>query len=267
MTTEQKENIKTFESKETFTKSPTIIETTYEKVLSIINKVKEFIKKTSTSSNSLIEDLEWVIKVITNKSLYTYELKQEKLSKQNAEYNKFISFVTKYNEEVIEMNKKHDIVSGILSIGKKRELLMKPSLCLKKILPDELKNLDTNKIKEKRLRQNNFIYVFGNTILKLYNNEMEKRKKSTENNQNTGSIDKENINSLSNIEEVNSFNKTSINNNDIDKNQKTINNIKQQIIQKEEKKIEIESKAETIKSKQKSENTLEKDNRNDTKYA
>ena len=264
MTTEQKENIKTFESKETFTKSPTIIETTYEKVLSIINKVKEFIKKTSTSSNSLIEDLEWVIKVITNKSLYTYELKQEKLSKQNAEYNKFISFVTKYNEEVIEMNKKHDIVSGILSIGKKRELLMKPSLCLKKILPDELKNLDTNKIKEKRLRQNNFIYVFGNTILKLYNNEMEKRKKSTENNQNTGSIDKENINSLSNIEEVNSFNKTSINNNEVDKNQKTINNIKQQIIQKEEKKIEIESKAETIKSKQKSENTLEKDNRNDT---
>ena len=50
MTTEQKENVKTFESKETFIKAPTIIETTYEKVLSIINKVKEFIKKTSTSS-------------------------------------------------------------------------------------------------------------------------------------------------------------------------------------------------------------------------
>ena len=264
MSTEQKENIKKFESKETFTKSPTIIETTYEKVLSIINKVKEFIKKTSTSSNSLIEDLEWVIKVITNKSLYTYELKQEKLSKQNAEYNKFISFVTKYNEEVIEMNKKHDIVSGILSIGKKGDLLMKPSLCLKKILPDELKNLDANKIKEKRLRQNNFIYVFGNTILKLYNKEMEKRKKSMENNQNTGSIDKENINSLSNIEEVNSINKTSINNDEVDKNKNTINNIKKKIIQKEEKKIEIETKAETIKSKQKSENTLEKDNRNDT---
>ena len=267
MTTEQKEINKKFESKDTFTKAPNIIETTYEKVLSIINKVKEFIKKTSTSSNSLIEDLEWVIKVITNKSLYTYELKQEKLSKQNAEYNKFISFVTKYNEEVIEMNKKHDIVSGILSIGKKGELLMKPSLCLKKILPDELKSLDENKIKGKKLRHNNFIYVFGNTILKMYNNEMEKRKKSIENNEKSGSgsIDKANINSFSNIEEANINNKTSVKNNEIDKNTKEINNIKNNtIIKKEEKKIEIENKDGIVKFKQKSENSLEKDNRNDT---
>jgi len=68
MTTEEKE--KNDENK-AFIKSPTIIETTYEKVLSIINKVKEFIKKASNESNTLIEDLEWVIKVITNKSLYT----------------------------------------------------------------------------------------------------------------------------------------------------------------------------------------------------
>ena len=57
--------------------------------------MKEFIKKTSSETNKLISDLEWVIKVITNKSLYTYELKQEKASKQNSEYNKFINFVTK----------------------------------------------------------------------------------------------------------------------------------------------------------------------------
>ena len=80
MTTEVKEKN---EGNRKYTKNPTIIETTYEKVLSIINKVKEFIKKTSNDSNNLIEDLEWVIKVITNKSLYTYELKQQKLSKQN----------------------------------------------------------------------------------------------------------------------------------------------------------------------------------------
>ena len=136
MTTEQKEketnNLVQKDSQEVFRKAQTLIETTYEKVLSIINKVKEFIKKTSSDSNNLIQDLEWVIKVITNKSLYTYELKQEKLSKQNAEYHKFISFVTKYNEEVLEMNKKHGIVSGILSIAKKGEMLLKPSLCLKK---------------------------------------------------------------------------------------------------------------------------------------
>ena len=38
--------------------------------------------------------------------------------KQTEEYNKFINFVKKYNEEVIEMNKKHDIVSGILNVRK-----------------------------------------------------------------------------------------------------------------------------------------------------
>ena len=73
------------ENKNENNKTTTIIETTYEKVLSIINKVKEFIKKSSSSAQNLIEDLDWVIKVITNKSLYTYELQKEKLGKQNAE--------------------------------------------------------------------------------------------------------------------------------------------------------------------------------------
>ena len=251
MTTEPKE---TLESKGNFNKSPTIIETTYEKVLSIINKVKDFIKKTSTTSKNLIEDLEWVIKVITNKSLYTYELKQEKESKQNAEYNKFISFVTKYNEEVIEMNKKHDIVSGILSIGKKGEILLKPSLCLNKILPDELKNLDEKSIREKRLRQNNFINVFGNTILKLYNTEMEKRKKSVEYSEST---DKANYNSLSNNEEAKSNNINIINSNEsnTNKNDNNINNVKQfneiKNYKKEEKKVENEPKVEIISKNQK----------------
>ena len=199
----EKENLDKKESQDIFHKSPTIIETTYEKVLSIINKVKEFIKKASSDSNKLIQDLEWVIKVITNKSLYTYELKQAKLSKQNAEYNKFISFVTKYNEEIIEMNKKHDIVSGILSIGKKGEILMKPSLCLEKILPDELKKMDKKEVKQKKIRHNNFIYVFGNTILNLYHKEMEKRKRSFEKEKsNIIETIKSNCNSVDKLEEA-----------------------------------------------------------------
>ena len=291
MATEQKEkeNVPKEEPKKDFIKSPTIIETTYEKVLSIINKVKEFIKKTSTESNNLIEDLEWVIKVITNKSLYTYELKQQKLSKQNAEYNKFISFVTKYNEEVIEMNKKHDIVSGILSIGKKGDMLQKPSLCLKKILPDELKNMDEHEIKEKKLRKNTFIYVFGNTILNLYNKEMAKRKQSFENTENSGSVDKYNYNSLdqvienkndkndninkeeSNKEESKNISKDNKKKNKNNKNNennkantvsdnknKNIVNIKKKINEKEIKNDNLEK----IKNKQKSENLIEKDNRN-----
>ena len=176
MATEQKEKekIPNEEPKKDFIKSPTIIETTYEKVLSIINKVKEFIKKTSTDSNNLIQDLEWVIKVITNKSLYSYELKKEKVSKQNAEYNKFVNFVSKYNEEIIEMNKKHDIVSGIFSLSKKGEILMRPSLCLKKILPQELQNME-----KKEKNQKNFTNVFGNYVLGLYHKEIEKRRRDS----------------------------------------------------------------------------------------
>ena len=139
-----------------------IFETTYEKVLFIINKVKDYIKSMSSSENKLIEELDWVIKVIASRSLYTYELVKEKMIKQTEEYNKFINFVKKYNEEVIEMNKKHDIVSGILNIKRKEDILLKPSLFLKKM--DNI-----NKLRESRQKKkNNFIYTFGNYILKLY---------------------------------------------------------------------------------------------------
>ena len=85
-------------TRDNFTKD-SIIETTYEKVLSIINRVKDFIKKSnSKDSIKLIEDLEWVIKVIANKSLYSYEIKKPKLSRQNSDFNKFVKFVSQYNE-------------------------------------------------------------------------------------------------------------------------------------------------------------------------
>ena len=268
MSSEQKEKeiIPKSAKKPTFKRAPTlIVETTYEKVLSIINKVKEFIKKTSSETNTLIKDLEWVLKVITNKSLYTYELKQEKESKKNSEYNRFVNFVTKYNEEIIEMNKKHDIVSGILSIGKKGEILLKPSLCLKKILPDELKNMTEQKIKERNIKKkNNFIYVFGNTILNLYNQEMLKRKKrkeSIEKSENSGNIEKSSeVNNKENSEnkviiksnskqEINKHENTESNNNTLNKNNE-LNNKNNNI------------KKQKLKNRQKSENILEKENIN-----
>ena len=151
------------------TKDMNIIETTYEKVLSIINNVKEFLKKNSKHSQKMVEELEWVIKVISNKSLYSYELKQNKLHRQNSEFNKFINFVQKYNEEIIEMNKRHILVTGLLNLVKKKgEMLNKPSLCLKRILPEELKNMDYKKEKEKKNRKKNFIALLGNAILNLY---------------------------------------------------------------------------------------------------
>ena len=112
-------------------KDTDIFQTTYEKVLSIINTVKDFIKKTANSPQKLVDDLEWVIKVITNQSLYKYEVNKEKIMKKNSDYNRFINFVTKYNEEVIEMNKKHILVSSLLNIGKKEDIVVKPSLCLR----------------------------------------------------------------------------------------------------------------------------------------
>jgi hypothetical protein len=261
-------------------KNPTIIETTYEKVLSIINRVKDFIKKTSKDSNNLIEDLEWVIKVITNKSLYTYELKQQKLSKQNAEYNKFISFVTKYNEEVIEMNKKHDIVSSILSIGKKQDLILKPSLCLRKIRPDELQKIDHNEIKEEKNLKNSFISVFGNLILNLYNRQKQKK----ENEENSGQLERYNSN-IPEDEEDNENKKKSENDNDCkdDNNNENANNEnnKEELVKRSsivhkstiEPKSNIENKNNTIRRKYtiekekslnrlKSENYLDKDNKN-----
>ena len=139
-----------------------LFETAYEKVLFIINKAKEFIKNIAPNEIKLIEEIDWVIKIIVNRSLYTYELVREKKMKQNEEYEKFINFVKKYNEEVIQMNKKHDIVAGILNIRKKEDILMKPSLFLKKI-----ENID--KVKEiKPKKKNNFVEAFGKYVLSLY---------------------------------------------------------------------------------------------------
>ena len=149
-------------------KTEILFETTYEKVLYIINKVKEFIIKASSTKNELIEELDWVIKVIASKSLYTYELVKEKLLKQSEEYDKYINFVKKYNEEIIEMNKKHSIVSGILTIRKKEEVLLKPSLFLKKM--DNINILE----EETPKNRNNFISTFGKYIINLYK---EKNKK------------------------------------------------------------------------------------------
>ena len=177
-----------------------IFETAYEKVLFIINKVKDYIKSMSSSENKLIEDLDWVIKVIASRSLYTYELVKEKMIKQTEEYNKFINFVKKYNEEVIEMNKKHDIVSGILNIRKKEEILLKPSLFLKKM--DNINKLEETKPKKK----NNFIYTFGNYILKLYKEKNKNNEDKNSNLNNTENKKKQNNNKEKNKKEENKNN-------------------------------------------------------------
>ena len=112
-----------------------IIITPYEKVLTILNNVKQYINSTSKRQSKLIKNLDWVIKVITSHSLYAYELKEKelisKLAKQNSDFKNFVDFVSKYNEQVIEMNKKN-IILGAKTIDIANELLQKPSINLKK---------------------------------------------------------------------------------------------------------------------------------------
>ena len=185
-----------------------LFETAYEKVLFIINKAKEFIKNIAPNEIKLIEEIDWVIKIIVNRSLYTYELVREKKMKQNEEYEKFINFVKKYNEEVIQMNKKHDIVAGILNIRKKEDILMKPSLFLKKI-----ENID--KVKEiKPKKKNNFVEAFGKYVLSLY----EKTKKN--NNDKNININNKEENKNNNITENIENEKQSKNNEIHEENEK-----------------------------------------------
>ena len=196
-----------------------IFETAYEKVLFIINKVKDYIKNISSNESKLIEEIDWVIKVITNRSLYTYELVKEKIIKQNEEYDKFINFVKKYNEEIIEMNKKHDIVTSILNIRKKEDILLKPSLFLKKI--ENINKVGETKDKNK----NNFVTAFGNYILNLY----EQNKKEMSNDKSIKNNKVEIDNNISN-EIINEEGKTKqLKNNDKKLDNKTFNNTKEVI--------------------------------------
>ena len=96
-----------------------IITTPYERVLNIINDAKNFVKSYSNNTNNhkkLLDGLEWTIKVITSHSLYAYELRETALIKQisekNREFKEFVDFVSKYNDDVIEMNKKSNLIGS-----------------------------------------------------------------------------------------------------------------------------------------------------------
>ena len=146
------------------TNSLMVFETTYEKVLSILNKVKDFIIKNTKDYENIIEELNYIQKVITNKTLYSYKIKKDKLSSENPSHQKFLDFITKYNEEIINLNKKHVLVRDILTIVKNKKMLQKPSLILKKIPSKELN--------EKTFNENNKIikstHSLGKWVMNLY---------------------------------------------------------------------------------------------------
>ena len=171
-----------------------IIITHYEKVLTILNNVKQYINSTSKLQSKLIKNLDWVIKIITTHSLYSYELKEKdiitKLSKQNEGFKNFVDFVSKYNEQVIEMNKKN-IKLGAKTIEVTNELLQKPSINLKKNINFNLNRTKTattpNRYLTKKIKGNNRKKNYSITIME---NEI---KKAEINRAYTNSKDNKNI--------------------------------------------------------------------------
>ena len=107
-----------------------LITTPCEKVLSILRQAKNIITNLSDDQTKIIQNLDWCIKVITSRSLYSYELKEKeainKLSKGNPELKQLVDFVSEYNEKVIQMNRKYN---SILT----DKLLQKPSTKLNRI--------------------------------------------------------------------------------------------------------------------------------------
>ena len=100
------------------------ITTPYERVLAIINEAKAFILSITKEQQELIKGLEWAIKVISSHSLYSYEIKDQdyltQQSEDNPDFKQFIEFVNSYNDEVIQMNKKINIIGGKSSLNSKR---------------------------------------------------------------------------------------------------------------------------------------------------
>ena len=106
-----------------------IITTPCEKVLSIILDAKNFIQNNTKGQYALIESLEWAIEVISSRSLYSYEIKEKekvnKLSQENPEFKELVDFVSEYNDKVIKMDRKFNIILT-------DKLLQKPSTNLNK---------------------------------------------------------------------------------------------------------------------------------------
>ena len=145
-----------------------IITTPYIKIISILNDVKKYIASTNRPQQKLVADIEWAIRVIKNHSLYSYEFsdkeKIEKLKSESKNFRQFADYVDKYNKEIIEMNKKNDIVlSSAAHVSSNLGLFQIPSIKIKRAIPNQNSfNLQQNK---------KFIPSYSNEFLQKINKE------------------------------------------------------------------------------------------------
>ena len=150
-----------------------IITTPYMKVLSILKEAKKYINMMSKSQSKLIRELDWTIKVITSHSLYTYEFEDSELiskyQQENPDFKQFIDFVTDYNEEVIEVNKKNNLLlSKTAQMKNDLNLLQTPSLKIKK--HNLVFNNGSRGISKKKYSGNNINLRTTNTNTSCTNN-------------------------------------------------------------------------------------------------
>ena len=129
-----------------------IITTPCEKVLSILRQAKNFIMNFSKNQSKLIQSLEWCIKIITNHSLYSYEIKEKeaigKIAQENPDFKNLVDFVSEYNEKVIKMNRKYNY-----------------------ILTDKLLQKSSTKLNKRKIERKNSFGEIDSNISKLLNME------------------------------------------------------------------------------------------------
>ena len=196
-----------------------IITTPCEKVLSILREAKHLIHNISKEHSKLVQKLEWVIKVITSRSLYSYELKEKetinKLSKENPEFKQLVDFVSEYNEKVIKMNRKYNYILTDKLLQKpstklnRKKLERRSSLAVKNSIFFNLLKLDEvnkqqNKNDNKAVSQNygTFLGFNKNKVLNNINSNVDNETKRFNSNK---TINNNITNKFGNIKEVNPF--------------------------------------------------------------
>ena len=119
-----------------------IIETPYDKVLSILQETLNSLNLSSKIQSKLFTDLQWVLKIIKSRLLYSYEIKEKdyvaEMSRTDPDFKQFVEFVREYNEQMIEMKKKNNYINN--------ELLQKPSFKLKRQFNNQKIHLSNKKL-------------------------------------------------------------------------------------------------------------------------
>ena len=199
--------------------SSNIITTPCEKVLSILREAKLLINSISKEHSKLVQKLEWVIKVITSRSLYSYELKEKetinKLSKENPQFKQLVDFVSEYNEKVIKMNRKYNYILTDKLLQKpstklnRKKLERRSSLAAKNsnffnLLKLDEVNKQQNKNDKKAVSQNfgTFLGFNKNKVLNNINSNVDNETKRFNSNK---TINNNITNKFYNIKEINPF--------------------------------------------------------------